>query len=80
VPAWASWTTDSHSSGPVAVLLGLLLALVVLLRALVAPVHMVLMTLPSYGAAFGLTTVLGRTNWWPSRCGRERCPDRLRLT
>jgi putative drug exporter of the RND superfamily len=42
----------------VAVLLGVFLVLVVLLRALVAPVYMVLTTLLSYGAALGLTTVV----------------------
>ncbi len=54
-----------------AVLLGVLLVLVVLLRALVAPVYMVLTTLLSYGAALGFTTivfqwVLGDTGlaWW----------------
>lgn len=41
-----------------AVLLGVLLVLVVLLRALVAPVYMVLTTLLSYGAALGFTTVV----------------------
>jgi putative drug exporter of the RND superfamily len=55
----------------IAVLLGVFLVLVVLLRALVAPVYMVLTTLLSYGAALGLTTVvfqwvLGDTGlaWW----------------
>jgi putative drug exporter of the RND superfamily len=55
----------------VAVLVGVFLVLVVLLRALVAPVYMVLTTLLSYGAALGLTTVvfqwvLGDTGlaWW----------------
>ena len=54
-----------------AVLLGVFLVLVVLLRALVAPAYMVLTTLLSYGAALGLTTivfqwVLGDTGlaWW----------------
>jgi putative drug exporter of the RND superfamily len=42
----------------VAVLLGVFLVLVVLLRALVAPVYMVLTTLLSYAAALGLTTVV----------------------
>jgi putative drug exporter of the RND superfamily len=54
-----------------AVLLGVFLVLVVLLRALVAPIYMVLATLLSYGAALGLTTVvfpwvLGESGlaWW----------------
>jgi putative drug exporter of the RND superfamily len=42
----------------VAVLLGVFLVLVVLLRALVAPIYMVLTTLLSYAAALGLTTVV----------------------
>jgi putative drug exporter of the RND superfamily len=42
----------------VAVLLGVFLVLVVLLRALVAPIYMVLTTLLSYGAALGLSTVV----------------------
>jgi putative drug exporter of the RND superfamily len=41
-----------------AVLIGVFLVLVLLLRALVAPVYMVLTTLLSYGAALGLTTVV----------------------
>jgi putative drug exporter of the RND superfamily len=55
----------------VAVLLGVFLVLVVLLRALVAPIYMVLTTLLSYAAALGLTTVvfqwvLGDSGlaWW----------------
>jgi putative drug exporter of the RND superfamily len=55
----------------IAVLLGVFLVLVVLLRALVAPIYMVLTTLLSYGAALGLTTVvfqwvLGDSGlaWW----------------
>jgi putative drug exporter of the RND superfamily len=42
----------------VAVLVGVFLVLAVLLRALVAPVYMVLTTLLSYAAALGLTTVV----------------------